>query len=56
MEQLDQLQAKLEKLTAQIIEAVKSQDFSLAAEIRDQEKVIEAEIRAIQDNPDKIIT
>ena len=56
MEQIDQLQAKLEKLTAQKIEAVKAQNFSLAAELRDQEKVLQDEIRAIQDNPDKIIT
>lgn len=53
MEQISQLQAKLEKLTAHKIEAVKAQNFVLAAELRDQEKVIQAEIRAIQDKQDK---
>lgn len=53
MEQIDQLQAKLEKLTAQKIEVVKAQNFNLAAELRDQEKVIQAEIMVIQANQDK---
>lgn len=54
MEQIDQLQAKLEKLTAQKIEAVKGQNFILAAELRDQEKIIQAEILVVQANQDKL--
>jgi hypothetical protein len=44
-----------EKLTHKKIEAVKAQNFNLVAELRDQEKVIQAKIAEIQNNLDKMM-